>query len=320
MQSKKLIIIFASLFIIALIAGTFIFLYFNKAENEVSKSSAYTLPTARTFKVDPFPMNGDGIYTTETNGEWDFASHKDEGWIKVHNRASTTKKIGWQIDCRSDQPGGSDCWDNAANPKGELTVASGEAWEVLVGKLCLPYQLDFTGPDFGRYIPPDLSKCNATPTPKPSATATSSPTHTPTATATSTPRASTSPTATPSHTPSPTPRSSSSASPTASATPSPTGTPPIGGPSNTPTPSPTATTSTTPIASTTGTPGSSSAPTSTPVVAQSTSTPAPDDRAVAAATESLPVAGVNNGTFFALVGGASILISGIFALLKKKYY
>ncbi|MDQ3099190.1 MAG: LPXTG cell wall anchor domain-containing protein, partial [bacterium] len=317
MKSKKVALILMSIFIVALVAGTFLFLFLNKDQNEVSKGAAYTLPTASVFKVSPFPMNGDGIYTTETSGEWDFASHKEEGWIKVHNRASTTKKIGWQIDCRPDQPGGSDCWDNPANPKGEITVAPGEAWEVLVGRLCLPYQLDFTGPDFGRFIPPDTSKCNKTSTPRPTPTRSASPSRTPNASPTSSSTASRSPSATPTRSPSATPSRSPSATPT--------GTPPIGGPSNTPTPTPSPTpnpsSTATPPPSSTGTPGPSS--TSTPVVAQTTSTPQPDNRAVAdvsTQTETLPAAGVNNGTMFMIIGAASLLVSGAFTLLKKKYY
>ncbi|MDQ3099565.1 MAG: LPXTG cell wall anchor domain-containing protein [bacterium] len=117
-----------------------------------------------------------------------------------------------------------------------------------------------------------------------------------------------SPTTTPTGSPSATPSRSPSATPTRSPSPTPTGTPPVGGPSNTPTPTPTETP--TPVASST----------STPTVAQTTSTPQPDNRAVADATETLPTVGTNNGVMFAIIGGASLLVSGVFAMLKRKYY
>ncbi len=318
MKSKKIALILSSIFAVALVSGTFLFLYFNQDQNQVPPSSAYTLPSAQTFKVDPFPVPASGIYTSEKNGDWDFASNKNEGWIKVRNNATTTRKIGWQIDCRPDQPGGSSCWDNAANPRGELSVAPGEAWEVLVGPQCFPYQLDFTGPDFGRLMTQDTSKCNVTSTPSPSPTPTPSPS--PSVSPSSTPSRSPSPSASPSRSPSaspshtaiPSPSITASPSPTITATPSPspTSTPPVGGPSNTPTPSPTATP--------TATPAVSSTPTPTPVAGAS-STPEPGDRAVADAT-ALPEAGISNGVLFTVIGGVSLLISGVFAILKKKYY
>lgn len=308
MSTKRLIIIFASLFIVAIVAGTFIFLYLNKDQNQVQKSNAYSLPTAQTFKVDPFPVPASGIYTSEKNGDWDFASNKEEGWIKVRNNASTTRKIGWQIDCRPDQPGGSSCWDNSANPKGELTVAPGEAWEVLVGIQCFPYQLDFTGPDFGRLMNQDTSKCNATNTPVP--TPTHSPSPSPSVSV------SPSPSASPSHSPSPSPSHSPSPSPTVTATPSPSpsGTPPVGGPSNTPTPSPTVTPSPTPTVTATPAPSSTSTP-----VAQASSTPGPDNRAVADAT-ALPTAGVNDAQLYLIIGSIALVVSGALTLVKKRYH
>lgn len=319
MNSKKLIIIFASLFVIALVAGTFLFLYLNKDQNQVPSSNAYTIPSAQTFKVEPFPVPASGVYTSEKNGDWDFASNKEEGWIKVRNNASTTRKIGWQIDCRPDQPGGSTCWDNTANPRGELTVAPGEAWEVLVGIHCFPYQLDFTGPDFGRLMNQDTTKCNATSSPRPSPTPTRSPSPTPTRTATASPTASPShspnqsPSATPTRSPSPTPTRTATASPTAS----PTGTPPVGGPSNTPTPTPTTTPTPSPSSSATSTPAPSSSSTSTPV-AESSSTPGPTTTVANAST--LPQAGVNDGIMYAIIGAAALIVSAVFALMKKKYY
>ncbi len=121
---------------------------------------------------------------------------------------------------------------------------------------------------------------------------------------------SSSPSASPSHTPSPSPTVTASPSPTVTATPSPspTSTPPVGGPSNTPTPTPTPT----PAPTTTAT------PTPTPVAAAS-STTEPDNRAVADAT-ALPESGINVGQMFAILGAVSLAISGVFALMKKKYY
>lgn len=133
------------------------------------------------------------------------------------------------------------------------------------------------------------SDCEA---PSPSPSPTDEPSITPTA----------SPSVAPSATPAKTPSSSPSSTP--SDTPEPSSTPPIGGPSITPTPSPT----------TTSTPG----PTSTPV-AESSSTPTPDVRDVADSS-TLPEAGVSNGVLFTIIGAVSLFISGIFALLKKKYY
>lgn len=319
MSSKKITIILASVFAVAVVAGTFIYLYLNQSQNQADESKAYNLPTAQTFRVEPFPMGESGIYSTEKEGDWDFASHKVEGWIKVRNNASVTRKIGWQIDCRPDQPGGEDCWDNKSNPKGELTVAPGEAWEVLVGRLCLPYQLDFTGPGYGRYIPPDTSLCGKTPNPTPSLT--------PSPTPTSTPTPSSTPTRTPTPTPSRTPSPSASPSPSVSPSSSPTSTPPIGGPSNTPSPSPSPTSSSSPTATPTSTPTNTPNPSnsSTPspsesTVAQATTTPVPDDRTVADATSTLPEAGVSNGTLLLIIGTSSLIIAGIFTILKKKYY
>ncbi len=140
---------------------------------------------------------------------------------------------------------------------------------------------------------------------------TGSPSPTPTSSPTASP--SHSPSGTPRYTPTPTPTRSATASPTAS----PTGTPPVGGPSNTPTPTATPTPTNTPAPSSSSTSSPAPASSSTPV-AQSSSTPTPD-RAVADAT-ALPQAGVNDGIMYAIIGGVSLFVSALLALMKKKYY